>query len=126
MPDRSSWRSCGTRRGAPHVFSPPWWAAFLRQYVHVIQDCPMLLETPVNGGLRKATVAGHEILDGGAYGPQVESVFEIRWDFEFEDGGHFPMAQGLAIEKDIPNLFGRAGRIAQGAGKRDVSPPAQR
>ncbi len=107
-------RYAGLNRAVPHVFSSSWWAAFLRQYVQVIQDCPMVLEMPGPGGVKKASVAGHEILEGLQEEKEVESVFRINWRFELEDGEQFPMEQDLAIERHIPNLFGRHGRIAQG------------
>lgn len=102
-------------RAVPQVFSSPWWAAFLRQYVRVIQDCPMVLETPGPGGVKKASVTGHEILSGLPHKEDIESIFEISWRFECKDGGHFPMTQGLEIEKYIPDLFGRDGRISRSA-----------
>lgn len=102
-------------RAVPHVFSPSWWAAFLRQYIKVIQDCPMALETPGPGGMKKASVTGHEIVSGLTHREDIESVFEISWRFEFKNGEHFPMKQGLEIEKDIPDLFGRDGIIARSA-----------
>ena len=68
--------------------------------------------------MKKASVNGHEILSGLPRKEDIESVFEIRWRFEFKDGEHFPMTQGLEIEKDIPDLFGRDGIIAR-SGRRN-------
>ncbi len=107
-------RYAGLNRAVPHLFSSSWWAAFLRQYVGVIQDCPLVLETAGPAGVKQASVAGHEILEGLQEEREVESIFRINWRFELKGGEEFPLQQDLAIERTIPNLFGRHGRIARG------------
>ncbi len=82
-----------------HVFGPAWWAAFLRQYLRVIQDCPMELTGKELGidSLESASVKGLEVSDGARRGPKIESTFEIKWVFAFKDGTEYALSMPLDI-----------------------------
>jgi hypothetical protein len=96
-----------------HIFGAPWWGTFLKQYVCVISDCPLVLVGKDVGvrTIRAATVKGCTVLKPGPTEGHIEFVLCIDWEIEFEDGLKKPVGMPLAIEKDRPFL-GRGDRMA--------------
>jgi hypothetical protein len=93
-----------------HVFSPVWWTSFLRQYVKVVSDCPLVFKGKnlQIKSLKSLTIVGSEITGPG--GERYEFVFVIKWIFEFVNGVKTILPMELGVEKDHGFRFGREGR----------------
>jgi hypothetical protein len=104
----------------PHVFQPLWWASLLRQYVHIIADCPLIFRGKDIGSkcIKTATITGYEVTDTSGLGSQWDCIFELQWIIEFENGLKRNITIPLACEKATFG-FGRSG----GMGTRRVTVP---
>jgi hypothetical protein len=110
-------------RRLPDVYGPLWWANFLRYYVRVVADCPLVLKAEQTkksknktrsqnavGNLKKinsAAMKGYKIVEPGPHEEHLEMSLHIYWEIEFSDGFRTQLVMPLVIEKE-QRFFGRA------------------
>jgi hypothetical protein len=119
-------RRTGLSRSLPDVFGALWWATFLRYYVGIVADCPLVLRARRTKGaqqntrpastvakkIKSAAVKGYQIIEPGPNEQHLEMFLHLYWEVEFSDGFRTPWVMPLAFEKDR-QFFGRADRAAQ-------------
>jgi hypothetical protein len=112
-------RKTGLSRSLPDVFGALWWATFLRHYVGIVADCPLVMRARRTRGaqqnavakkIKSAAVKGYQIIEPSPVEQHLEMSLHLHWEIEFSDGFRAPWVMPLAIEKDR-QFFGRADRI---------------
>lgn len=118
-------RRTGLSRSLPDVFGALWWATFLRHYVRIVVDCPLVLKVERMKGSKQNTrpetkakkikgtaIKSYQIIEPGPDEQHLEMSLHLHWEIEFSDGFTTLWVMPLAIEKDR-QFLGRADRVPQ-------------
>ena len=93
------------------------WAAFLRHYVAVVSECPLIIKPSQARVLQSATIIGYEkspleaaeTREEAIEYSRYETMIIIEWRFRLKNNLEKVMVIPLGIEKDDGFVFGREG-----------------